>query len=95
MCPVMVLLISSGKGDFINGSRLVYPMEDKAMRFLNHLGNKFFSIVFSWLLEQNIKDTLCGTKVMFRGDYIKLKNLPERDAVVYMNLLHNIIYENE
>lgn len=64
--------ISSGKGEFINGSRLVYPMESEAMRFLNMLGNKFFSYCFSWLLEQPIKDTLCGTKVMFREDYEKL-----------------------
>lgn len=72
--PKFYYALASGKGDFINGSRLVYPMEKNAMRFLNHLGNKFFSIFFSWLLEQPIKDTLCGTKVMFRKDYIKLKN---------------------
>jgi SAM-dependent methyltransferase len=59
----------SGKGEFINGVRLVYPMEDAAMRFLNILGNKFFSLAFSWLLGQPIKDTLCGTKVLFRQDY--------------------------
>jgi SAM-dependent methyltransferase len=64
--------IASGKGEFINGSRLVYPMEKNAMRPLNTLGNKFFSRLFSWLLEQPIKDTLCGTKVMFREDYIRL-----------------------
>lgn len=59
----------SGKGEFINGSRLVYKMEDRAMRFLNVLGNKFFSAVFTFLLEQYIKDTLCGTKVLWRNDY--------------------------
>ena len=64
--------IASGKGEFINGSRLVYPMEGEAMRFLNMLGNKFFSYAFSWLLDQSIKDTLCGTKVMFRKDYERL-----------------------
>ena len=64
--------LASGKGDFINGSRLVYPMEKNAMRFLNMLGNKMFSLGFSWMLEQQIKDTLCGTKVMFRHDYLKL-----------------------
>jgi ubiquinone/menaquinone biosynthesis C-methylase UbiE len=62
----------SGKGEFINGVRLVYPMEDKAMRFLNLLGNKFFSLAFSWLLGQQIKDTLCGTKVLYRKDYEQL-----------------------
>jgi len=59
----------SGKGEFINGVRLVYPMEKQAMRFLNLLGNKFFSIAFSWLLGQPIKDTLCGTKVLWKRDY--------------------------
>lgn len=64
--------IASGKGDFINGSRLVYPMEKEAMRFLNLLGNRFFSAAFTWLLDQKFKDTLCGTKVMFRTEYNKL-----------------------
>jgi SAM-dependent methyltransferase len=58
-----------GRGDFINGVRLVYPMEDRAMRFLNLLGNKFFSVAFSWLLSQNVKDSLCGTKVLSRSHY--------------------------
>lgn len=59
----------SGKGEFINGVRLVYPMEKEAMRPLNFLGNKFFSLAFSWLLGQPIKDTLCGTKVLWKTDY--------------------------
>jgi len=59
----------SGKGEFINGVRLVYPMEKEAMRALNFIGNKFFSMAFSWLLGQPIKDTLCGTKVLWREDY--------------------------
>jgi glycosyltransferase involved in cell wall biosynthesis len=61
--------IVSRKGEFINGVRLVYPMEKEAMRTLNFLGNKFFSLAFSWLLGQPIKDTLCGTKVLWRKDY--------------------------
>jgi SAM-dependent methyltransferase len=60
----------SGKGDFINGVRLVYPMEKQAMRFFNLLGNKFFSLAFSWLLGQPVGDTLCGTKVLWRRDYL-------------------------
>jgi len=64
--------IASGKGEFINGSRLVYPMEEEAMRFLNLIGNKFFSMAFSWLLGERIKDTLCGTKVLFRKDYERI-----------------------
>jgi hypothetical protein len=59
----------SGKAELVNGVRLVYPMEEKAMRFFNFLGNKFFSLAFSWLLSQNIKDTLCGTKVLSKRDY--------------------------
>ena len=58
-----------GRGDFINGVRLVYPMEDKAMRFLNLLGNNFFSVAFTWLLSQSVKDSLCGTKVLSRSHY--------------------------
>jgi ubiquinone/menaquinone biosynthesis C-methylase UbiE len=62
----------SGKGEFVNGVRLVYPMEKEAMRPLNFLGNKFFSIAFSWLLGQPIKDTLCGTKVLWKRDYERI-----------------------
>jgi SAM-dependent methyltransferase len=62
----------SGKGEFINGVRLVYPMEKEAMRSLNFLGNKFFSVAFSWLLGQPIKDTLCGTKVLWKRDYERI-----------------------
>lgn len=65
-------LLVSGKGEFINGTRLVYQMERKAMRFLNILGNKFFSLAFTYLLDQKIKDTLCGTKAIYRSDYEKI-----------------------
>jgi len=59
----------TGKGEFVNGVRLVYPMQDRAMRFFNFLGNKFFSMAFSWLLGQSVKDTLCGTKVLSKQHY--------------------------
>jgi ubiquinone/menaquinone biosynthesis C-methylase UbiE len=62
-----------GKGEFINGCRLVYPMEKNAMRLLNLLGNKFFGWFFSFLLGQRLKDTLCGTKVLYRIDYEHIK----------------------
>jgi hypothetical protein len=62
----------SGKTEFVNGVRLVYPMEKQAMRFFNLLGNKFFSSAFSWLLGQPIKDTLCGTKVLWKHDYARI-----------------------
>jgi ubiquinone/menaquinone biosynthesis C-methylase UbiE len=65
--------ITSGMGEFINGSRLTYPMEDQAMRFLNLVANKLFSILFTWLLSQRVTDTLCGTKVLRRSDYQRLK----------------------
>jgi SAM-dependent methyltransferase len=65
--------IRSGKGEFVNGSRLVYPMEDQAMRFLNLVANKGFSLLFTWLLSQRFTDTLCGTKAISRADYARLK----------------------
>jgi len=64
--------LMSGKGEFINGSRLVYAKDPKAMRFLNLLGNKFFALLLSWLLGQSVKDTLCGTKVLYHRDYDRI-----------------------
>ena len=64
--------IISGIGEFANGVRLVYPMERDAMRFVNLVGNKFFSLAFSWLLGQPVKDTLCGTKALWRHDYERI-----------------------
>jgi SAM-dependent methyltransferase len=65
--------MESGKGEFVNGTRLVYPMEDEAMRFLNLVANRIFSQLFTWLLGQRFTDTLCGTKVLRRSDYLRLK----------------------
>jgi SAM-dependent methyltransferase len=65
--------IQSGKGEFVNGSRLVYQMEDHAMRLLNLAANKAFSLIFTWLLSQRFTDTLCGTKVLRRSDYARIK----------------------
>lgn len=67
--PKFYEVLASGKGEFVNGSRLVYPMEKEAMRSLNIAANKIFSIMFTWLLDQKFKDTLCGTKAIFRKDY--------------------------
>jgi hypothetical protein len=67
--PKFYEVIRSGLADFVNGVRLVYPMQDEAMQFANMVANHFFGLTFSWLLGQRIKDTLCGTKVMFRRDY--------------------------
>jgi SAM-dependent methyltransferase len=67
--PKFFKALCRGKGEFINGSRLIYPMEKEAMRFLNLLGNKFFSALFTWLLGQRFKDTLCGTKMISKKNY--------------------------
>jgi len=65
--------IVTKKADFINGSRLVYPMEKESMKFFNILGNKFFSLAFSFIFGQGLKDTLCGTKVLWKKDYEDIK----------------------
>ena len=70
--PKFYQAMASGTADFVQGSRLVYPMQDEAMRFLNLVGNRFFSAAFTFLLDQRIKDTLCGTKVLFKSDYDKI-----------------------
>lgn len=64
--------IANGKGEFVNGTRLVYPMESGAMRFLNYWANRTFAVIFSYLLNQRFTDTLCGTKVLTKADYEKL-----------------------
>lgn len=71
--PKFYHALVEGRGEFINGCRLVYTMEKQAMRFLNFLGNKFFGWFFSYLLGQRLKDTLCGTKVLYKEDYLKIK----------------------
>jgi ubiquinone/menaquinone biosynthesis C-methylase UbiE len=71
--PKFWTALHSGQGEFVNGSRLVYSMEDQAMRFLNLIANKLFSLLFSWLLSQRLTDTLCGTKALRRSDYVRLK----------------------
>jgi 2-polyprenyl-3-methyl-5-hydroxy-6-metoxy-1,4-benzoquinol methylase len=65
--------IATRKGDFINGTRMVYPMRDQAMRLANVFGNKMFSWLFTYLLRQNITDTLCGTKVLSRAHYEQIR----------------------
>lgn len=67
--PKFFAVLRDGKGEFINGSRLVYPMEKQAMQFLNLLANKFFGTLFTWLLGQRFRDTLCGTKMIRKKDY--------------------------
>ncbi|MFZ1320176.1 MAG: glycosyltransferase family 2 protein, partial [Ignavibacteria bacterium] len=66
------------KGEYLSGTRLVYPLEKESMRTLNILGNKFFSLMLTWILNQKIKDTLCGTKVISRENYTKLKEVKNK-----------------
>ena len=65
--------ISCGEAEYLNGTRLIYPMDNDAMRFLNYLANKMFSVIFSWILSQRYTDTLCGTKVITKKNYQKIK----------------------
>jgi glycosyltransferase involved in cell wall biosynthesis len=67
------LVLAENKAEFVNGTRLVYPLEKESMRVLNILGNKIFSLIFTWILEQRVKDTLCGTKALFKEDYELIK----------------------
>jgi len=66
-------VIASGQAELVNGSRLVYPMPKGAMNTANMVGNKFFSVVFTYLLDQRVKDTLCGTKVLWRSDWERIR----------------------
>jgi SAM-dependent methyltransferase len=70
--PKFVDALVRGKGEMINGSRMVYPMEGEAMRFLNMMANKAFAFLFSWVLGQQVRDTLCGTKALYREDYERI-----------------------
>ena len=71
--PRFYEVLVQNRGEFVNGVRLVYPMHEQAMRFLNLIGNKFFSFAFSWLLGQPIRDTLCGTKVISKENYQEIE----------------------
>jgi glycosyltransferase involved in cell wall biosynthesis len=64
--------LAGGKAEFVNGNRLLYPMEERAMKFVNYLGNKLFSSLFTWMLGQRIRDTLCGTKALRREAYQRI-----------------------
>jgi SAM-dependent methyltransferase len=70
--PKFYDVIASGRAEFANGVRLVYPMDEKAMQFLNLCANKAFGLIFTWLLGQSVKDTLCGTKVLTRAHYLRV-----------------------
>lgn len=90
--------LSQGLGDFANGSRLVYPMEKDAMRTLNKIGNSLFSWLFTWILGQRFRDTLCGTKALFRKDYEVIKKgkqfFGEKDPFGDFDLIFGVIKLN-
>lgn len=65
-------------GVFLNGSRMVFPMEPGAMRRLNHAGNTFFALVCSIIVRSWLTDSLCGTKMLARRDWLAMaKTFPE------------------
>jgi len=65
--------LNKGLCQFVNGSRMVYPMENQAMRTLNLFGNKIFGLIMSFITQQNISDTLCGTKALYKSDFKRIK----------------------
>lgn len=71
--PLFFNLVAQGGADFANGTRMVYPMEEQSMRFLNLIGNFVFGVVLSWLLSQRITDTLCGTKALRKADFMSIQ----------------------
>ncbi|MBF0216185.1 MAG: glycosyltransferase [Candidatus Omnitrophica bacterium] len=71
--PRFFRLLNKGLCSFVNGTRMVYPMQDRAMKKLNLLGNKFFSGVMTFLTGQQLTDTLCGTKALYKKDYKRIK----------------------
>ncbi|MBI4376056.1 MAG: glycosyltransferase [Elusimicrobia bacterium] len=71
--PKFYLALIESRGELINGSRLNYPMEDEAMRYLNNMGNKLFGMALSWLIDRHVRDTLCGTKALSREHYERIK----------------------
>lgn len=89
--PKFYRALTEGAAEFVNGSRLVYPMEAGAMRFLNLLGNKFFALALSYVLGQSIKDSLCGTKMLLKRDYEhllkRIEELGDFDPFGDFNLL--------
>ncbi len=70
--PKFILALAEGRGEFINGSRLNYPMEDQAMRYLNNIANHLFGAALSWLIGRRVRDTLCGTKALSRAHYERI-----------------------
>jgi glycosyltransferase involved in cell wall biosynthesis len=64
--------LQQGHADFVNGTRFIYPMHGSAMKTANFIGNKGFCFLASWVLRQRVSDTLCGTKALFKRDYVRM-----------------------
>jgi len=70
--PKFMAPMEEGRADFVNGTRLIYPRANRSMKFANFLGNKMFCFLISWIISQRVSDTLCGTKVLFKKDFLKI-----------------------
>ena len=66
-------ILKNTNADFINCTRMIYPQKDGAMKFSNFIGNSIFANLFSLLFRKKITDTLCGTKIFFKKDWVKIK----------------------
>jgi hypothetical protein len=92
-------ILESGNADFVNGTRLIYPMEDKAMRALNTYGNKIFQFLISLVIQQKLSDSLCGTKVFKKTNVIKIlnwqKTLKSKDPFGDFDLIFSAAYAGD
>ena len=92
-------ILESGNADFVNGTRLIYPMEDKAMRALNTYGNKIFQFLISVVIQQKLTDSLCGTKVFKKNNVIKIlnwqKTLKSKDPFGDFDLIFSAAYAGD
>ena len=92
-------ILESGNADFVNGTRLIYPMEDKAMRALNTYGNKIFQFLISLVIQQKLSDSLCGTKVFKKSNVIKIlnwqKTLKSKDPFGDFDLIFSAAYAGD
>jgi hypothetical protein len=92
-------ILESGNADFVNGTRLIYPMEDKAMRALNTYGNKIFQFLISLVIQQKLSDSLCGTKVFKKSNVIKIlnwqKTLNSKDPFGDFDLIFSAAYAGD
>tara|TARA_S200000501_G_scaffold91359_2_gene84673 strand:- start:1460 stop:2770 length:1311 start_codon:yes stop_codon:yes gene_type:complete len=97
--PSFFEIIESGHGDFVNGTRLIYPIENKSMRFLNRLGNKFFKFAVSSVIRNPLSDSLCGTKIFRRSHINRIiswrKDLNNLDPFGDFDFLFSAAYYGE